>query len=347
MQLPAHAGGGTNPFAPNVVGSYSNQGMKPGAHGKPNAKINQDRGLITYPLADDRSMALLAVYDGHGANGEQVSEFVMVKVPDLLEEAGARQLWDDTAGLLKRAFDGTDKQLRESTIAAEVSGSTGVAVLLQGERIWTANVGDSRAVIGRKRKGAAAKEFEVQALTDDQKPDTPEEQARIQAAGGYVSAESSEFGPARVWLRPGEGPGLAMARSLGDHICKRVGVISTPEVKCFDATPEDAILVLASDGVWEFVSNEQAIAIVAAHASAQRGCAALINEATKRWRKEEGSYRDDITAIVVRLPLGLQSLARGSAAAGTQAETQAERGGASAAAVATGSATGKIGRAHV
>ena len=122
QSLPAHAGGGTNPFAPNVVGTYSNQGMKPGAHGKPNAKINQDRGLITYPLADDHSMALLAVYDGHGANGEQVSEFVMLKVPDLLEEAGARQLWDDTAGLLKRAFDGTDKQLRESTIASEVSG---------------------------------------------------------------------------------------------------------------------------------------------------------------------------------------------------------------------------------
>ena len=121
QSLPAQAGGGTNPFAPDVVGTYSNQGMKPGAHGKPNAKINQDRGLITYPLADDHSMALLAVYDGHGANGEQVSEFVMLKVPDLLEEAGARQLWDDTAGLLKRAFDGTDKQLRESTIAAEVS----------------------------------------------------------------------------------------------------------------------------------------------------------------------------------------------------------------------------------
>ena len=84
QSLPAQAGGGTNPFAPNVVGTYSNQGMKPGAHGKPNAKINQDRGLITYPLADDHSMALLAVYDGHGANGEQVSEFVMLKVPDLL-----------------------------------------------------------------------------------------------------------------------------------------------------------------------------------------------------------------------------------------------------------------------
>lgn len=48
----------------------------------------QDRGFITYPLANDRSMALLAVYDGHGSNGEQISEYVMLKVPDMLEAAG-------------------------------------------------------------------------------------------------------------------------------------------------------------------------------------------------------------------------------------------------------------------
>ena len=136
-----------------------------------------------------------------------------------------------------------------------------------------------------------------------------------------------------------------MARSLGDHVCKRVGVISTPEVKSFDVTAEDAILVLASDGVWEFISNEEAISIVAKHPNAQEGCVAslineatltptltltltlsltlsltlalaltltltscvaLIKESTERWRKEEGTYRDDITAIVVHLPLALQ-----------------------------------------
>ena len=122
MKLPEHQGGGINPFAPNVVGTYSNHGMKPGAYGKPSDKINQDRGFITYPLANDQSMALLAVYDGHGANGEQVSEYVMLKVPDMLEEAGGGPLWDDTAGLLTRTFDSADQQLRESAIASEVLG---------------------------------------------------------------------------------------------------------------------------------------------------------------------------------------------------------------------------------
>ncbi len=36
-----HLGGGINPFAPGVVGTYSNHGMKPGEYGKPGGKINQ------------------------------------------------------------------------------------------------------------------------------------------------------------------------------------------------------------------------------------------------------------------------------------------------------------------
>ena len=176
VSLPAHAGGGTNPFPGHLVGCYSNHGMKPGPTGRAAAKINQDRGLITYPLAADKSMCLLAVYDGHGANGEQVSEFCMLKVPDLLEEAGADRLWDDTENLLKQAFDKTDKLLHESPIASAVSGTTGVAVLLQGSKIWTACVGDSRAILGRRKPGG--KQYSVCELTKDQKPDTPEEQAR-------------------------------------------------------------------------------------------------------------------------------------------------------------------------
>ena len=53
-----------------------------------------------------------------------------------------------------------------------------------------------------------------------------------------------------------------------------MGVIPTPVVQSFDVTPEDALIVIASDGVWEFISNEEAIAIVSKHASAQQGCVA-------------------------------------------------------------------------
>ena len=219
--------GNVNPLPSHLVGTYSNHGVKPGAYGKPSAKINQDRGFITYPLSGDKSMCLMAVYDGHGANGEMVSEFVMVKVPDLLEEHPER-LRTDPVTALTVAFEYSDKALLDSHVPSHVSGSTGIAVLMHGSKYYAANVGDSRAVLARKCADGTYKSVD---LSIDQKPDTPAEQQRILASGGYVSPESEQFGPARVWLRPGEGPGLAMARSLGDHICRQVGVIATPEAR--------------------------------------------------------------------------------------------------------------------
>ena len=65
-----------------------------------------------------------------------------------------------------------------------------------------------------------------------------------------------------------------MARSLGDHVCSRVGVIATPEVKSFETTADDALIVIASDGVWEFLENDEVIAIVSQHSTAQQARAA-------------------------------------------------------------------------
>jgi hypothetical protein len=62
-------------------------------------------------------------------------------------------------------------------------------------------------------------------------------------------------------------------------------------------------MILASDGVWEFISSEEAVRICAPYDDANHACRELINESTRRWRREEGNYRDDITAIVVFLPL--------------------------------------------
>ena len=267
-----------NPLPPDKVCTYSNHGIKPGMYGKASAKINQDRGFITYPLAGDRQMALFCVYDGHGSNGEQVSEFLMLKVPDLLEEDPQKlHAPDGPSEALVYAFENADRQLRDSSIASSVSGSTGVAVLMHGSKLWSANVGDSRAVVGRRKGGALA----ARDLTIDQKPDAPAERKRIEAAGGYVSPESAQYGPARVWLRPGEGPGLAMSRSLGDHMCSHVGVIATPEVACHELSADDEVLILASDGVWEFISSAGGL-------SGDQGCVRAV-----RHRGDEGGAAPD------------------------------------------------------
>jgi len=64
-------------------------------------------------------------------------------------------------------------------------------------------------------------------------------------------------GPYRVWLKNEQAPGLAMSRSIGDLVAQSAGVISTPEMKQVLKNSETYAIVIASDGVWEFLSNER------------------------------------------------------------------------------------------
>lgn len=107
----------------------------------------------------------------------------------------------------------------------------------------------------------------------------------------------------RVWLKHEDTPGLAMSRSFGDSMACRVGVHAVPEVKMFELTPEDKIVVLASDGVWEFLENETVAEIVYpyfASKNAEGAAEALVRASYKRWRREE-TVIDDITCIIIFL----------------------------------------------
>jgi len=121
--------------------------------------------------------------------------------------------------------------------------------------------------------------------------------------------EEPDFRPARCFQfkdDPRQGPGLCISRSLGDCGANACGVIPNPEVVEHNITPEDEYLIIASDGVWEFVENDEAIRWVhklrTLGKSAKEATRALIAKASVYWlRAEEGAYRDDITAIVVYL----------------------------------------------
>jgi len=65
------------------------------------------------------------------------------------------------------------------------------------------------------------------------------------------------MGPVRVWLQDEDVPGLAMTRSIGDGIAKDIGVTAEPEIKSYFITDEDKFLLVASDGIWEYISNDK------------------------------------------------------------------------------------------
>jgi serine/threonine protein phosphatase PrpC len=94
------------------------------------------------------------------------------------------------------------------------------------------------------------------------------------------------LGPARVWLKNQDIPGLAMSRSLGDGIAASVGVICDPEILEFNMTSEDKFIVIGSDGIFEFLSNEEVVKLVVPFwklNDVQGACDILVKEAHNRW----------------------------------------------------------------
>ena len=230
-----------------------------------------------------------------------------------LEENNER-LQEDPAALLAETFENVNAHLglcaneQPCIVDATDSGACAVVVWMRGKELVVANAGDCRAVLGTRHGGQLCSS----PLSEDHKVNLPAEQARIEAAGGWVRPESGDaddFNPARLYEQKGKpwlGPGLCVARCLGDLKANRCGLIPTPEICMHTAQRTDLFLILASDGVWEFIDNDEAVAIVGQFYDkglpALDACRFLIAKAALCWRKFEGDYRDDITAIVVYLP---------------------------------------------
>ena len=216
---------------------------------------------------------------------------------------------------LDKSFNNvTDSLYKSSGINLRFSGSTCVSVLIVGNKVFCANVGDSRATLARRKElnngsGPNGANFKMMGipLNRDHKADEPDEQQRILSSGGRVAAyrdmQGNPLGPARVWHLNEDIPGLAMSRSFGDQAAAEVGVNAIPEITEMNLLESDKFLILASDGVWEFISNDQAVNIVMPHYqnnSAEKAAEALIREALKRWQEEDTSI-DDITCIIIFL----------------------------------------------
>ena len=106
----------------------------------------------------------------------------------------------------------------------------------------------------------------------------------------------------RVWFKDIEAPGLAMTRSIGDTSANKIGVLPNPEFSSRDLTDEDKFIIIASDGIWEFISNEEAVSIILpfyARNNSSEASNTLISEAISRWRRKESGTIDDITCIVI------------------------------------------------
>jgi serine/threonine protein phosphatase PrpC len=116
-----------------------------------------------------------------------------------------------------------------------------------------------------------------------------------------ADARGQPVGPNRVWLADAWVPGLAMSRAIGDIVAHTVGVSSEPETSTVELCPQDKWLILATDGVWEFIDPQAAIDIVGGCKDAEEACRTLVDCAWAKWLQEEEGVVDDITVVAVKL----------------------------------------------
>ncbi|KAH9727151.1 putative protein phosphatase 2C 11 [Citrus sinensis] len=222
-------------------------------------------------VVDRQKVAFFGVYDGHG--GSRTSEYLrnhlfknLSSHPDFIE---------DTKTAIVEVFRKTDENyLSEEKGQQGDAGSTASTAVLLGDRLVVANVGDSRVVASRA--GSAIP------LSVDHKPDRSDERQRIEDAGGFV-----------IWAGTWRVGGvLPVSRAFGDKLLKQY-VVAEPEIQEEEIDGIDFIIV-ASDGLWNVISNEEAVAMVEHITDAEAASRKLITDAYAR-----GSS-DNITCVVVR-----------------------------------------------
>jgi len=253
---------------------------------------------------DGQAVSLFGVFDGHG--GSRAAEYLkehlfenLLKHPEFLTDT---KLAISTSFFLIRlhfrlfllpfllllqmtgnlclktgeTYQKTDTDFLESESSAfRDDGSTASTAVLVGDHLYVANVGDSRAVISKAGKAMA--------LSEDHKPNRIDERKRIENAGGIV-----------IWAGTWRVGGvLAMSRAFGNRLLKPY-VVAEPEIQEEQINGDLECLVLASDGLWDVVENEEAVSLGKSEDAAESAARKLTEIAYSR-----GSA-DNITCIVVQ-----------------------------------------------
>ncbi|KAL7264279.1 hypothetical protein ACSBR1_002272 [Camellia fascicularis] len=198
----------------------------------------EDRYSALLNLQGDPKQAFFGIFDGHG--GAKAAKFAAENLDKNILDELERRDQEDTEEAVKFGYLNTDSEF----LKEDVSGGTCcVTALIRNGSLVVSNAGDCRAVMSR---GGIAK-----ALTSDHRPSRDDERARIESSGGYVDCCNG------VWRILGS---LAVSRGIGDRHLKQ-WVTAEPETKIFRIESDLEFLILASDGLWDKVSNQEAVDI--------------------------------------------------------------------------------------
>ncbi len=238
-------------------------------HEDKNLKYRQsmeDIGVTLPNLTNDYKTSLFGIFDGHGGN--DVVKYIKDRVPEIIK----KNLIDlcPIEKCFINAFNKIDEELK--FYDSEYTGSTATLVLIQDNKIYCANVGDSRAYI--------IYDNNIKQITVDHKCSVPEEAERIIKAGGKITKNRVQ----------GQ---LVLSRSLGDLYVKKYGVTNLPDISMNKIDYNIKYVVIASDGVWDVVDENTVLSMSKMKKNAEDFCKELVKLAIEKETK------DNVSCIVI------------------------------------------------
>ncbi|WFD47250.1 protein-serine/threonine phosphatase [Malassezia furfur] len=223
--------------------------------------------------------ALFGVFDGHA--GKFAAEWCRDHLAPILAEELHAHPTMDVREVLNNTYMRVDRQLEVDSEKAGVrSGCTAVTSLLriesEGDKerrvLYTANVGDARSVLARNGKAVR--------LTYDHKGSDELEARRITEKGGFL-------------LNNRVNGVLAVTRSFGDFSMKEF-VVGSPFTTSIALEDDDAFLIVACDGLWDVIGDQEAVDHIAKETDAQGAADKLLKYALDNFST------DNTSVMVVR-----------------------------------------------
>ena len=269
---------------------------KAGCSGPGIVKTNQDAYFIKEDFLNNN--IFLGVCDGHGIKGEMISNYVTKKMPIFTTDINNDSIINSFKKINNEIYSNKNME-------SDMAGTTVASLIITPDKIICPNLGDSRAILFKYENNL----YFCKNLSRDHKPSEPEENRRIINNNGRIKKIYDEdlkkyVGPDRVWLKNKEEPGLAMTRSIGDKIAHSIGVSDEPEIKSFEYDGTEKFAIIASDGIWEYMSGEDCLKVIKPfyedNKDVEEASYSLVKEAFRKWKRKEAVI-DDITVILIFL----------------------------------------------
>ena len=231
----------------------------------------EDQGKSIENLNGDPNKILFCLFDGHG--GGEVSKFLQENFATYLKKMLP---FKNYFAEITQLFKILDEKIR--LLNKPKTGSTATIVYIERQNgkktLYCANVGDSRCVLVR-RNG-------VVRLSYDDRVDDPNERARIIKQGGFIFND-------RVM------GSLMLSRSFGDWDIKNFGVIVDPHITKVDITDDDLFIIIASDGVWDVIKDEDCLGLTQTNYDTFEICKNIVVDALSK------DSQDNLSCFVIQL----------------------------------------------